>query len=120
MILLSIDSTVTLLEVEDTCSDEVFLPDARFTLSIKIPDRFRKYFDHIGPLSLENIVDMMPRDDIRFTAFERLVEAEKAYDVDRIGVETLPRDRFQLLFRNCHFADKCWSWVDVAHLAFVR
>lgn len=92
MILLPIDTTVLLFEVEDTCTNEVFLPHADLALSIKVPDWFRKCLDGIGPLSLENIEDMMPRDDIRLTPFERLVETKKPYNVRLISVKTLPRD----------------------------
>ena len=63
MILLCIDSTVILFEVEDTLS-KIFLPDARLTISIKIPDRFLKGFHHVGLFGLKNVKDMMPRDDI--------------------------------------------------------
>ena len=89
-ILLSIDATVVLFEVEDTCTNKVFLPHADLALSIKVPDWFRKGLDDIGPFGLEDVEDMMPGHDIRLTAFERLVETKKAYDVHRIGVETLP------------------------------
>ena len=92
MILLSIDTTVVLLEVEDTCTDKVFLPYADLALSIKVPDWFRKRLHDIGPLSLENVEDMMPRDDIRLTPFKRLVETKKAYNVHRIGMKPLPKD----------------------------
>ena len=90
--LLSIDTTVVLFEVEDTCTNEVLLPPADLALSIKEPDWFRKCLDDIGPVSLENVEDMMPGHDIRLTAFERLVETKKAYNVHRIGVKPLPRD----------------------------
>ena len=70
------DTTIVLFEVEDACSDEVFLPLADLALSVKIPDGFRERLDDIGPLGLKNIEDMMPRDDIRLTAFERLVETK--------------------------------------------
>lgn len=106
MILLCVDSTVILLEIEDTCSNKIFLPDARLTLSIKVPDRFRKGFHHIGLLGLKNIEDMMPRDDIQLAAFARLVDAKKAYDINRIGVEILPRGDFSPLSRQCCLADQ--------------
>lgn len=88
--LLAINTTVILFEVEDACTDVIFLPLTDLALSIKVPDGFRERLNNVGPLGLKNIEDMMPRDDIRLTALERLVETKKADNIHGIGVETLP------------------------------
>ena len=68
-------------KVEDARSDIRVLALADFTFAVEIPYRFRQGLEYIGPLSSQDIVDMVHGSDVGLSAFESSRNAKQAHQV---------------------------------------
>lgn len=68
-------------KVEDARSDIRVLALADFTFPVEVPCWFGQGFEHIGPFSSQDIIDMVHGSDVRLSAFESSRNAEQAHQV---------------------------------------
>jgi hypothetical protein len=111
-VLLGVDTTIALLDVVDGASNVILLSRAHFPLAVKVPNGLGEQFSDIGTFLLHNIPDLMPRDNIVLTPFERGIETEQSNNIRRISVKRLPEPKsVSILIR---------KYVNANYLAVVR
>lgn len=75
--------------IENTCSNPLLLSLTNLTLAIKVPNRFRERFRHVGVRALKEIEYLVRGDDIGFASAMCFVQAEQSHNVAVVGVEEL-------------------------------
>ena len=76
-------------KVEDARSDVRVLALANFAFAVEIPYWFSQGLEYIGPLSFQDIVDMVHGSDVRLSAFESSRNAEQAHQIRIVSMEEL-------------------------------
>ena len=78
------------LEVEDAAAQPGLLTLADFAFAVEVPDWFAEGADDFGVGSLQDVVHMVGRDDVRLPAGERPGDTKETYEVGAVRVKELP------------------------------